>query len=137
MVVEAGSTRNWHVLGVPGVRVVQNWCEEPVEEHEAEGDVGLGPPGGGKRGPDVCNLGPIEGDERHAHAVLVSEHLVDGDIVRDNPADPGEVAEGLENVAREEVPKEPAQEAVVEEPLSGDTAARTHASVLLSVQGVE
>ena len=36
------------------------------EENEANGDVRLSPPRGRKRGADVRDLCPIEGDEGHA-----------------------------------------------------------------------
>lgn len=67
----------------------------------------------------------------------VTEHLVDRDIVRGDPADPREVTQSLEEVPREEVPGEGAEERIDEEALSGYSTTVTHASISLCVEGVE
>ena len=136
-VVERRAGRDRHVLGVPRVRVVEDRGEDPEEEHEAGRDVRRRPPWGCERGADVRDLRPVEGDERHSEAGVVAEELVDNDVLGRNPADPVEEREGLEDVAGEEVPAEGSQEHVGEEAFTGDTTARTHAAVVLRVQGVE
>ena len=57
------------------------------EEHEADGNVGLSPPRSSKRGTNVRNLGPVEREETHSEAVVDAEKLVDGVVVRRDPAD--------------------------------------------------
>lgn len=56
-----------------------------------------------ERRANIRNLGPVESDNGHAQPMDVAKHLVDLDVVRCDPADPREVGEGLEKVAREEV----------------------------------
>lgn len=58
------------------------------EEYESSCDVSLSPPRSGKWRANISYLGPIEGDETHSHAVDITEHLVDRDVVGSNPADP-------------------------------------------------
>jgi hypothetical protein len=67
----------------------------------------------------------------------ITEHLVDGDIVGRNPADPREIAKGLKDVAREEVPDETTREAIEEESSSRYATAISDPRVLLCMQGVE
>lgn len=67
----------------------------------------------------------------------VTEHLVDGNVVWSNPADPGEVTEGLEEVSGHEVPDCACKPGVEEEPLTTDTSSCTHTSVCLGMEGVE
>ena len=63
--------------------------------------------------------------------------MIDDEVVRDDPADPIEVTEGLENVAREEVPEEGAGEHVDEETFTRDTASVPNTSVMLGMESVE
>ena len=136
-VVVADARRDGHERGVPRVREVEDRGEHPEEPHEAGGDVRGRPPRGREGRADVRDLGPVEGDEGHAQAREVSEQLVDDEVVGRNPADPVEVAEGLEDVAREEVPEERAGERIDEETFTGDTPMSSNTSVLLGVEGVE
>ena len=82
-------------------------------------------------------LGPVEGDKTHSHAMDITKHLVDWNIIWRDPCNPGEVTEGLEKVSREEVPGARPSQCVQEEPFSGKTSSVTHTSVCLRVQGVE
>lgn len=83
-----------------------------------------------------------------------TEHVVDLDVVRGDPADPGEVRERGEDVSREEVygkvlgvelgrnldmltPSGRAQERVQEEAFTAETAAVAGTGVVLRVEGVE
>lgn len=59
--------------------------------------------------------------------------MIERDIVGSDPADPGEVTKGLEEVAWEEVPASAANEAIEEESLSGDTTPLPYTGVLLGV----
>ena len=88
-------------------------------------------------GCSIHDLRPVECEDGHSQSGGSAEQLVDNDVVRDNPADPVEVRERAEEVAGEEVPTERADEDVEEEPLAGDTAAGSHAGVVLGVKGVE
>jgi len=69
--------------------------------------------------------------------MLISEHLVDWNVVGDNPAHPGEVTEGLEDITWEEIPHETTKEAIGEKSLAGYAATLSDPSVLLRVQCVE
>jgi hypothetical protein len=69
--------------------------------------------------------------------MLVAEHLIERDIVGDNPAYPGENTESLEDVPRKEVPKETTREGINEKSLPGYTPALPYSRVLLCMQGVE
>ena len=68
---------------------IEDRGEEPVEGHDGDANVGSGPPWnhkwGASKGGDCT---PVKGYETHAQAVSDTEHLVDFDIVRGNPADP-------------------------------------------------
>ena len=66
-----------------------------------------------------------------------TEHLVEGDVVWCDPADPGEVAESLEEIPWDNVPRSRSEEAVEEEPLTAYTAAVTNTGIGLCVEGVE
>ena len=59
------------------------------------------------------------------------------DVVGSNPANPREVTQSAEEVAREEVPDGGTDESVGEEAFTRDTTAITHTSIGLGVQGVE
>lgn len=107
------------------------------EEDHAASNVRLSPPGSGERRANVSDLAPVECDDRHSEARDGTEELVDDDIVGGDPADPVEIREGAEDVAREEVPAEGTEEAVEEEAFTRDTTARTDTGVLLRVQRVE
>ncbi len=136
-VVVRAARRDGHVLRRPGVRVVEDGCEEPEEEDEARCDIRLRPPGRRERRPNVRDLRPIERDERHAHATLVPEHLVDLDVVRRDPADPREDGECFKEITWKNVPDGRAKESEEEESLATDASAVTHARVMLRVESVE
>lgn len=82
-------------------------------------------------------LGPVESDETHAQTMNISKHLVDGDVVWRNPANPREVGEGLEEVPWHDIPDPRAKESVEEESLSADTTAVTNTSICLCMESVE
>jgi len=103
-IVERYPGRDREVFAIPSVGVVEQWREEPEEEHESSSDVCLSPPRTGKGTANVGDLSPVECNQAHAQSMLITEQLVDDDVFRRNPADPGKVTEGLEKVAREEVP---------------------------------
>lgn len=116
---------------------MENGREEPEEEHEADGDVGLGPPRCSQRRSDVCDLGPIKGEEAHTEPMRGTEQLVDDDVVGDDPADPAEVAEGGEEVAGDEVPGDRPGETDEEEAFAGHASTVTNTSIVGRVQSVE
>lgn len=82
-------------------------------------------------------MSPIKGDKAHAHSANVAKQLVDGDIVGDNPTDQGEVAEGLEQIARDQVPSCGGQEAVEEEPLAINSTMVTKTGICLRMKDIE
>ena len=125
---------------------IQNGDNDPIDKNKASEDVCFGPPldadtegvsqvsrgfekeeeGGreqtyrrDKRATDISDHRPIKGEEAHAKAMGVSEERVDHLVMGTNPADPGENGEGGEEVAREEVPEEGAQEREEEEAFAG------------------
>jgi len=68
---------------------IEDRDEEPVEKHDSNANVAGGPPWDNKWGViKGGNYTPVEGYETHTQAVSDTEHLVDFDIVRGNPADP-------------------------------------------------
>lgn len=66
-----------------------------------------------------------------------TEHFIDGDVVWCDPADPGKVAESLEEIPRDNVPRSRDKEPVEEEPLTAYTATVTNTGIGLCVKGVE
>lgn len=85
----------------------------------------------------ATNLRPIKRDYAHSHPGEIPEHLVDWDIIWSDPSDPREVAERGEDVPREEVPAERAEEGEEEEFIATHASTTTHAGVVLTVEGVE
>ena len=69
--------------------------------------------------------------------MVIPKQLIDDNIIRNNPADPSEVAQSLEDIAGEEIPAKSAHKRIAEEPLAGDTAMVSDTCVLLRVQRVE
>ncbi len=67
----------------------------------------------------------------------VSKHLVHWHIIGHDPAYPREVAERLEQVPRQKVPRERTEEREKEESLSADTPTITDTGVRLRVQSIE
>ena len=67
----------------------------------------------------------------------VTKHLVDGNVVGGNPAHPGKVTEGLEEVSGNEVPECACCPGIKEEPLTVDTSSCAHTSVCLGMEGVK
>ena len=59
-----------------------------VENDETECDVSNSPPRSGQWRSDVCNLGPIEGDQGHTQPGDDTEELVDNNVLGSNPANP-------------------------------------------------
>lgn len=67
----------------------------------------------------------------------VSEHLVDNDVVRNNPAHPVEERERLEDVSGEEIPTRRGKETVEEEPFTANTTTVSDTGVLLLMESIE
>lgn len=67
----------------------------------------------------------------------VSEHLVERDVLRGNPAYPGEVAESLEQISGKDIPDGGCGERVEEEAFTAETTAATNTGICLRVQSVE
>ena len=107
------------------------------EEYHSGSDISFSPPRGSKRGPNVGNLTPVEGDNGHSKPRYSTEELVDDNIVRNNPANPVGVRERLKHVAREPVPRERADEDVSEEAFARNSPTITHTSIALRVKCVE
>lgn len=136
-VIEGAARGDRHERAEPGVGVVEHGCQEPEEEDEASRDVRLRPPRRCQRRTDIRNLCPVECDERHAHSTRIPKELVDLDVVRRDPAYPGEDGERLEGVAREEVPSCGGEKGVEEEALARYAPAVANAGVLLRVERIE
>jgi hypothetical protein len=68
---------------------IEDWDEEPADEHDSDASIGSGPPRdnkwGTKKGDDYT---PVEGYQTHTQAVSDTKNLVDLDIVGGDPADP-------------------------------------------------
>jgi len=62
------------------VRVVERWCDNPVQGYKAEEDVDDAPPWNEKRRDDEGDLRPIESDETHAEPARDAEELVDDGV---------------------------------------------------------
>lgn len=107
------------------------------EEHESESNVCLSPPRGSKGGADVSDLSPVKSDQTHAQPVDITEHLVDWNVFRGDPADPGEVAERLKDIPREQIPNGRASESEEEEFFTAKTSAVTDTSICLCVKGIK
>ena len=69
--------------------------------------------------------------------MTISEHLINGDVVGNDPADPGKGAQRREQVTREEVPDGGGTESIEEETLSAETTTVTNTSISLSMQSVK
>jgi hypothetical protein len=67
----------------------------------------------------------------------ITEHLIDRDIVRGDPSDPREVAEGLEDVPREEIPRERPKEGEQEESFTTHASSMADPCILCGVEGIE
>ena len=63
------------------------------EEYEANCDICFSPPRSGERRANVCDLRPVESNQRHAQTRVISKQLVHDNIVWSNPANPIEVAQ--------------------------------------------
>jgi len=103
-VIEGTTGGNRHVFAIPNIGVVKYGSNEPEEERKPSDNIGFGPPRCGKRRSNIRNLCPVKGDETHAHSMNITKHLVQRDIVRGDPAYPGEIAECLEQIPRQKVP---------------------------------
>ena len=88
-------------------------------------------------GGNTHDLVPVECDQRHAQPRLVPEQLIDDNIVGCNPAHPAKIAEGLEDVAGEEVPAEAPRKRVRKEALAREAGSVADPDVLLRVERVE
>lgn len=82
-------------------------------------------------------LCPVKGNQAHTHPMDVSKHLIHGNVVWSNPTDPREVTECLENVPREQVPREGTNEGIDEESLATKTSSVTDTSIGLCMEGIE
>src|ERR1700753_2364618 len=82
----------------------------------------IGTYGSDQGAPNPRDHSPIEGNETHTQASVVAEELIDNNVVRCDPANPVEDAEGSEQISREPVPYEGANEAVKEETFTANVA---------------
>ena len=129
--------RDGHVLAAPNIGIVKQWCKKPEEEYESREHVGFNPPGNNKGRTNERDLRPIKSDQAHAHSVDVTKHLVERDVVGCNPAYPGEVAECLEQITRDQVPNSGCRETIEEEPLTANPAKLFSTSVGLGMKRIE
>ena len=67
----------------------------------------------------------------------VAKHLVDGNVVRSDPADPREVGEGLKKVSWEEIPDCGGGKTVEKKSFTAHTATISNTSVSLCMKRVE
>ena len=72
------------------VGVVEDRNQYPVEENEATEEIHLRPPGSCQR---ICNprdLSPVKCQNPHPQPSVDPEELIDYDVIRSDPAYPGE-----------------------------------------------
>lgn len=55
--------------------------------------------------PEQPYLSPIKSKQTHPQSMNIPKHLIDRNIIRDNPADPRKVTKRLEEVPRERIPE--------------------------------
>jgi hypothetical protein len=67
----------------------------------------------------------------------ITEHLIDGNVVRGDPTDPREEAERLEKVTGEDIPEGGAGESEKEELVTANTSTIPDTSICLCVKSVE
>jgi hypothetical protein len=83
---------------------VENGEENPVEENDGEAKVGSRPPWDEEgRAFEGDNLTPVKCYDTHSETMSNTEQLVDLDVVRGDPADPGKGGECCEEVRWQEV----------------------------------
>ncbi|KAH6607395.1 hypothetical protein Trco_003708 [Trichoderma cornu-damae] len=109
------------VGGVPGAAEVDAHGDDDEEDDDAAEDVGDGVEGGDEgRAQEAAVDGPVEGDGHEAVPVGGAEDLVDDDVGRGDPADPGKGGQALEDPAGEPVPDEGAEADDEEELVAAD-----------------
>lgn len=116
---------------------MEDWREDPEEDNETSNDICLRPPWGSKWTENVGDLRPIKGDETHSQTALITKHLVYDDVVWDDPAYPGEVAESLEKITWEKVPAQATDPNICEESATRETSMISHARICLGVQSIK
>lgn len=83
---------NGEIIRVPGSGKVDSHRDTDEEDDNAHENVGDGVEGRDQRGLQISAIhGPVERGRHQAIAGQTSKDLVDSDIVRSHPADPGEV----------------------------------------------
>lgn len=83
---------NGEVIGVPGSGKVNSHRDADEEDDNAHENVGNGVEGRDQRGLQITAVhSPVERGRHQAITGQTSKDLVDGDIVRSHPADPGEI----------------------------------------------
>lgn len=83
---------NGEVIRVPGSGKVNSHRDADEEDDNAHENVGNGVEGRDQRGLQITTVhGPVERSRHQAIAGQTPKDLVDGDIMRSHPADPGEV----------------------------------------------
>ena len=88
---------------MPQHAYIEDRYDQPVEKDDSETGICKRPPRNGKRTGYECNLSPVERDQAHCHAACSSEDLINLDVVGGNPGDPGEKAQGREEVGGDEI----------------------------------
>lgn len=119
VVIDVGRHQR-EISSEPCVRVVDRGDDDPEEDGKATENVESGPGRREKRVRVVRHLAPVEGDGTETQSGLHAEQVVDNLVVRENPAEPGEVGQGREHQPGEPVPDEGTGKDVKEEANTGD-----------------
>lgn len=131
--MEMGVNNAWYIVFLPSrgeeairkygeilclveIKPVCNWCDYVHDDEEANTNIYSGKPWASKRAPKVGgDRWPVETDCTNAEASETWTKLLGKDRAGEDPADPGEGGEHLEQVAWEDVVCEAADECHKEE----------------------
>ena len=113
---EEAIRKDGEVLRVVEVEPVSNGCDYVHDDEEPCCNIRSGEPGAGERAPEVGgDCGPVKTNRSHAKALQTWAELLGEHRVGEDPADPGEGGEHLEQVTREDIVGEAADECHQEE----------------------
>lgn len=120
-VVVAVRVTDRQVLVVELARVVEGRSDNPKEDHHANQGVGNRVPGCNQRAEvETGDLGPVKGHGDEGKTRPTAKELIDHDVLRLDPGDPGEDTQERSNVAGDPVPAECAGHGVQEQTVTTD-----------------